>query len=197
MLAGSVIYYRCQLQPTVALSSTEAEFVAMADAGKAALYLRSILNELGILQNLPTTILADNAGAIAIANAHQPTRRTKHVELKHFAILQWTDEDKLHYQATPTEFNIADHLTKPLGRIKFYEQTDILMGRRRPQYVETPPTPTQSQTTKPTSTYSTIINLCSTIFRKMEAVFPFCSTPKILKSFAYETILDPLPSGLW
>ena len=39
MLAGAAIYYKTRLQPTVALSSTEAEFVNMANAGKAALYL--------------------------------------------------------------------------------------------------------------------------------------------------------------
>ena len=39
MLAGAAVYYKTRLQPTVALSSTEAEFVNMADAGKAALYI--------------------------------------------------------------------------------------------------------------------------------------------------------------
>ena len=42
MLAGAAIYYRTQLQPTVAQSSTEAEFTNMADPGKAALYLKWI-----------------------------------------------------------------------------------------------------------------------------------------------------------
>ena len=39
MLAGAAIYYKTRLQPTVALSSTEAEFLSMADADKAALYI--------------------------------------------------------------------------------------------------------------------------------------------------------------
>ena len=45
----------------------------MTDAGKAALYIRWILEELGLIQVDPTPILADNSGAIAIANAHKPT----------------------------------------------------------------------------------------------------------------------------
>ena len=73
MLAGAAVYYRTRLQPTVALSSTEAEFVNMTDAGKAALYLRWILEELNIIQTKPTPILADNAGAIALCNAQKPT----------------------------------------------------------------------------------------------------------------------------
>jgi hypothetical protein len=60
LLAGGAIYYCSQLQPTVAQSSTEAEFCNMTDGGKAALYLQSILDEIGIDQTLPIKILADN-----------------------------------------------------------------------------------------------------------------------------------------
>ena len=60
MLAGAAIYYRTRLQPTVAQSSTEAEFTNMADAGQAALYLKWILEELVIIMTEPTPIHADN-----------------------------------------------------------------------------------------------------------------------------------------
>ena len=84
MLSSAAVYYRTRLQPTVALSSTETEFVNMADAGKAALYLRWILEEIGLIQIDPTPICADNLGAIHMANAQKPTRRTRHVKMKHF-----------------------------------------------------------------------------------------------------------------
>jgi hypothetical protein len=64
MLAGAAVYYRTRLQPTIAQSSTEAEFTNMADAGKAALYLRWILEEIDIIMDAPTPILADNQGAV-------------------------------------------------------------------------------------------------------------------------------------
>jgi hypothetical protein len=63
MLAGAAIFYKTRYQPTVALSSTEAEFAAAADSGKAALYLCSILYELGVAQFVPTVIYEDNNGA--------------------------------------------------------------------------------------------------------------------------------------
>ena len=88
MLAGAAVYYRTRLQPTIAQSSTEAEFTNMADAGKAALYLKWILEELGIIMLSATPIHVDNQGAIRLANLQQPTRRTRHVEMKHFVILQ-------------------------------------------------------------------------------------------------------------
>ena len=75
MLAGAAVYYKTRLQPTVALSSTEAEFVNMADAGKAALYIQWILEELGLIQVEPTPICADNTDAIHLANAQKPTQR--------------------------------------------------------------------------------------------------------------------------
>jgi hypothetical protein len=142
MLAGAAIYYRTRLQPTVAQSSTEAEFTNMADAGKAALYLRWILLELGIIQHSPTPILADNAGAVKMANANQPTRRTRHVEMKHFVILQWTDDNLINFVLTQSDHNFSDSLSKPTGRTKFYEHTDIVMGRIRPTYTITTPTTT-------------------------------------------------------
>lgn len=137
MLAGGAIYYRTRIQPTIALSSTEAELAAMADAGKAALYLRSILEELGIEQTEPTPISVDNRGARQFTNAQQPTRRTRHIEMKELVIQQWTDEEQITFDEVSTQFNPSDSLSKALGRVKFYEQNDILMGRRRPQFTTT------------------------------------------------------------
>jgi hypothetical protein len=93
LYAGGAVYYRCRYLPTIALSSTEAEFASMADAGKAALYLRSLLSDMGFAQNFPTEIQADNRGAMQMATAQQPTRRTRHIDMKQFVILQWSEED--------------------------------------------------------------------------------------------------------
>ena len=71
MLSSAAVYYCTRLQPTVALSSTEAEFVNMADAGKAALYLCWILEEIGLIQIDPTSICANNLGAIHMVNAQK------------------------------------------------------------------------------------------------------------------------------
>ena len=133
MFAGAAIYYRTtRLQPTVALSSTEAEFVNMADAGKAALYMRWILEEIGLIQIDPTPICADNQGAIHMANAQKPTRRTRHVEIKNFIILQWTDDVYISFMETLTRNMHSDSLSKVTDRTKFYEHMDVLMGQRKP-----------------------------------------------------------------
>jgi hypothetical protein len=134
MLAGATVFYETRHQPTVALSSTEAEFAAAADAGKAALYLRSILNELGVEQLLPTVIYEDNNGARLMTNAQQPTRRMRHVELKQFAVLQLVKDEQIIFGDIGTAYNISDSLTKQTGRTKFHQHHDLLMGRLRPAY---------------------------------------------------------------
>jgi hypothetical protein len=136
MLAGAAIFYKTRCQPTVALCSTEAEFAAAVDAGKAALYLCSILHELNVEQLLPTVIYEDNNGARLMTNAQQPTHRTRHVELKQFAVLEWVGDEQMIFGDIDTANNISDSLTKQTGRIKFYQHHDILMGRLRPAYTK-------------------------------------------------------------
>jgi hypothetical protein len=87
--AGGAVYYRSRINPTVAQSSTEAELAFMTDAGKAALYLRLILEELHLDQLHPTKIAVDNRGAQQLTNAQQPTKRTCHIDMRDFCILQW------------------------------------------------------------------------------------------------------------
>ena len=87
---------------------TEAELQAMTDAGKAALYLRSILAELNLTQLKPTTIQVDNRAARQFTNAQQPTRRTRHIEMRDFVIVQWTDEEQIRFQDVKSQYNPSD-----------------------------------------------------------------------------------------
>ncbi len=133
MLTGAAIFYKTRYQPTLALSYTEAEFAAAADASKAALvYLHSILQEHGVDQLLPTVIYEDNNGARLTTNTQQPTHRTHHVELKQFTVLQWVKDEQIIVSHIGTAHNISDSLTKQTGPIKFYQHHDILMGHLRP-----------------------------------------------------------------
>ena len=143
MLAGAAVIYKTGFQKSIALSSTEAEFIAGSDTGKATLYLRSILHELGLTQHQPTQIYQDNHGAIHMANAQAPTRRTRHVELRHFALLQWVENQEVTLVPIGTDYNHSDAMTKALGRTKFHQHADIYMGKVPPTYVSDP-----SQTTK-------------------------------------------------
>ena len=60
MLGGAVILCKSRFQDTIALSSTEAKFIAAVEGGKYILYLRSILNDIGIPQHDATILYEDN-----------------------------------------------------------------------------------------------------------------------------------------
>jgi Reverse transcriptase (RNA-dependent DNA polymerase) len=135
LLSGAAVIYTTKYQKAVALSSTEAEFVSASDAGKTALYMRTLLADLGFQQNNPTKLFIDNTGAVFMVDAQAPTKRTRHVDIRYFALLQWSESNQLKAEAITTEENISDSMTKALGRIKFHQQADIYMGRTPPSYV--------------------------------------------------------------
>jgi hypothetical protein len=54
--------------------------------------------------------------------------------MKHFIILQWTGDKFIDFVDTSTDENYSDSLSKPTGRTKFQEHTDVFMGRRKPAY---------------------------------------------------------------
>ncbi len=85
-LAGGTITYKTKFQPTVALSSTKAKFMAACDVGRMCLFVRSILWDLDIPQEAATVAYEDNDGCTLMANAHKPTPRTRHIDINFFAL---------------------------------------------------------------------------------------------------------------
>ena len=134
MFGGATVYYKTKFQSTIAQSTTEAEFMSACDAGKISLYLRSILDELNVCQEKATILYEDNQGALLMANAQMPTRRTRHMEIKYFSLQDWIQEDLLILHATESTNNISDTFTKQLGRNLFHKHTDTVMGRKYPKY---------------------------------------------------------------
>ena len=69
-----------------------------------------------------------------MANAQQPTRRTRHMDLKHFAVLDWVERDLVTFQRINTTDNYADPMTKSLGRQLHYRHNDYILGKIIPKY---------------------------------------------------------------
>ena len=116
--SGGAVVYQSKTQSLTVLSSTEAEFIAAVTASKTAKYIRSVLNELGFPQLDPTPIYEDNKPTIDIVASQKPTERTRHIDIRFFAIQDWIHKSKditlLHI---PGVINPLDDLTKPLGRV--------------------------------------------------------------------------------
>jgi dUTP pyrophosphatase len=133
-LAGGTILYKSKFQDTIAMSSTEAEFSAACDAAKSILYVRSILEELNVSQQHATTLFIDNNGALMMGNAQQPTRRTRHMDIKKFVLIDWIEQDLLTMKYISTNDNYSDSLTKALAKQLHYRHFDYIMGRIKPKY---------------------------------------------------------------
>ena len=131
----AAVVYKTILQRTIALSSTEAEFYAITETGKLVLYIRHVLCELNMEQEQPTAIYEDNRGCLQMTQALKPTKRTRHVDSRYFAILNWVQTDQIIVKKIDTSDNASDVLTKATGRILFYRHNDTILGRRTPLYV--------------------------------------------------------------
>ena len=71
MLGSGAISWRSKKQTIIALSSTEAEYVALSEAAREAIWLRSLLIEMELSQNSPIVIKGDNDGSLVIAKNQQ------------------------------------------------------------------------------------------------------------------------------
>ena len=134
-MAGAPIMYKTKMQQTVALSSTDAEFVAASETGKIILYIRSILDELGLHIADATPLYIDNAGARQMGNANKPTRRTRHLDIRYFALTEWTEKDLIILKPILSSNNNSDAMTKALGRQLFTRHKSTILGHRKPIYL--------------------------------------------------------------
>ena len=133
-LAGASIFYKTKFQETIATSSSEAEFTAACEAAKSICYVRSILDEIGVPQDFATALYIDNQGALLMADAKQPTKRTRHMDIKHFKIQEWVERDIVSMRRIATKANVSDALTKPLSVDVFHRHMDRIMGNCIPPY---------------------------------------------------------------
>jgi hypothetical protein len=128
LLAGGTVSWSSKKQSSVALSSTEAEYIAGAHAAKEVVWLRRLLSELSLAPSATTTLFMDNQSAITIARNPEFYDRTKHIEVRYHFLHIKVENDELDLIYVPTGEQIVDVLTKALSRekhIKFSEGMGI------------------------------------------------------------------------
>lgn len=124
-LSDSLISWGSTKQKTVALSSTEAEYIAISEASKEATYLRNLMRELlGSLKKI--TIYNDNQGALKLTENPIFHKRTKHIDIRHHFVREKIVNNEICLNYLPTEDMPADVLTKPLIASKHYKFLDAL-----------------------------------------------------------------------
>lgn len=128
MLSGGAVSWASRLQPTVALSSTEAEYMATSSAVQEAVYMRRLFFDLGFEQVEPTKVHQDNQGCIALSNNPIYHKRTKHIDVRFHYIREKVESHEVELVHVPTERQLADLLTKPLPRVRLAMLRDIVLG---------------------------------------------------------------------
>ena len=83
IINGGSVLWSAKQQELISLSTTESEYVAMTQAAKEALWLRSLISQLFGVTLPPTTLFSDNQSAIALTKEHQHHAHTKHIDI-HF-----------------------------------------------------------------------------------------------------------------
>ena len=116
-------------QHCVTLSTSEAEYVAMAQGAKTALFTKAVLDFMQPRLARETIFLfEDNQGAIAMAENPVSGGRTKHIDVRHHFIRELVDRRVLTIQFTESSGQHADILTKPLGLEAFIKHRAFLMN---------------------------------------------------------------------
>ena len=98
---------------SVALSTTEAEYIAASDASKEAIWLKGLLDEIGRTQE-KVNVLCDSQSAIHLATNHAYHSRTKHIYVRYHFLRHVIDGGKVALKRVHTRENCADIFTKPV-----------------------------------------------------------------------------------
>ena len=119
ILSGGAVTWKSKKQSCVALSTAEAEYIALSSAAQESVWLRQLTSDLGSPPKAQMTLFEDNQSAIAMSKNPQFHGRTKHVEIKHHFIREQVNEGNVKLEYCPSEEQTADMFTKGLSREQF------------------------------------------------------------------------------
>src|ERR1700678_2044081 len=115
-MAGGPVTWSSKRQATVALSTVEAEYVAMSRCAQQMSWIHSWLDEVKITYSLPGLIKGDNRGAIALTKNTKDHGKVKHIDIRHHYIRELIHSGTIILEHVSSVDNLADLFTKPLSR---------------------------------------------------------------------------------
>jgi hypothetical protein len=118
LLANAAISWCSRKQKTVTQSTTQAEYMALAEAANQARWYRSFLMELGYEVSDPIPLHGNNKGAVDLVLNPVTGRRSKHIPIKHHAIHEYVENGHIELIRTSTNDMLADGLTKPHAHVQ-------------------------------------------------------------------------------
>ena len=135
---GPAISWKSKKQDSVALSSCEAEYMAACLATQEAIYLSRVIEDLckqtvkhepPVIRSAETLVVnVDNQGAIGLAKNPVSHNKTKHIDIKYHFVRECVLNNKIRLEYVPSEFNVADLMTKPTSKVKLSQFKKTMFG---------------------------------------------------------------------
>ena len=125
-LGSAPISWLSLKQKVVALSTCEAEYVATATAACQVVWLRRLLGELTSVEAHPPALMVDNQPAIALTKNPVLHDWSKHIDVKFHFLRDCVDGGQIVIDFVETGRQLADVLTKPLGRFRLTELKEMI-----------------------------------------------------------------------
>jgi hypothetical protein len=124
---GAPVATKSKLGRSVTLSSTEAEHFAISEVAKEVLFIKQLLDTIGIEVKLPIIVRVDNVGAIFLGNNFSVGQRTKHIDIRAHFVREYIEDDILKLVFIRSEDNDADIFTKNTTEDLFNKHTNKMV----------------------------------------------------------------------
>lgn len=132
-IGGTAISWRSKKQSCVALSTAEAEYMALASAAQEAIWMQQLVGDLNSKQTNSMVIYEDNQSAICMSKNPQFHGRAKHIGIKYHFIREQVEKGTVVLKYCPSKDMVADMLTKGLTKDQFNKLRTMAGVRGCPQ----------------------------------------------------------------
>lgn len=122
----ATVAWSSRKQATIAMSSTEAEYIAVLYASRELQWLRQLLVDIDVHTNKPIIIHEDNQDCIRLIESERSGTRTKHINVCHYQLRDLREKKIIDLEYCPSNEMLADILTKPLPKETFLRMSGKL-----------------------------------------------------------------------
>jgi len=132
IFGGAAVSWGSELQKTVALSTIEAEYMALCEASEEAVWLNKLVQSVATqglrtaISGGPINIKVDNSGCIAFSKNPVEHKRTKHIDICYHFVREAITTDKVILEHCATDDMVADPMTKELGKTKHDKHVEAM-----------------------------------------------------------------------
>jgi hypothetical protein len=117
---AAAIHWWSRTLKVIALSSQDAEYMALSDSSREIIFIRQLLESIGFRVQGPTGLYSDNNGALALANKPCDHQKSKHIQVRFHFVRQQVDEKVIEALRVDTELQLADVMTKALSAVRHW-----------------------------------------------------------------------------